>query len=224
VLLNDHCHAIHRWLEKEDFVKYYKIARCRALNSNNIMSAWRKTGLIPLNSQEVLLKLPNRPITPPNDVVNENPLNLLVGVGQSYVEKATEAIKQTMPESPAKRVISTIEYLNANNAILSKINTDLVATTRTHKESKKGKRVINKARFLSKADADKLREEQEAKHMADIAHKRAMGEKKHQQALKKAQIEAEKLERAEQRAVAKDTREINREMARMARIYSHLFT
>jgi hypothetical protein len=61
----------------------------------------------------------------------------------------------------------------------------LIAITRAHKESKKSKRVVNQARFLSKADADKLREEQEAKDKAEIAHKRAIRKKRHQQALKK---------------------------------------
>jgi hypothetical protein len=42
-------------------------------------------------------------------------------------------------------------------------------------------------------------------------------------ALKKAQQEAEKTERAHQRAVAKDTRDINAEMARMAKVYKRLF-
>jgi hypothetical protein len=50
-----------------------------------------------------------------------------------------------------------------------------------------------------------------------------MEEKKHQQALKRVQMEAEKAGRAEQRAVAKDAREINAEIARMARIGKILF-
>jgi hypothetical protein len=121
-------------------------------------------------------------------------LYLLAGAGSNYVEKATEAIKRTMLGNPAKQAIGTVELLNANNAILSKLTTDLVATARSHKGSKKGKRVVNQARFLSKADADRLREEQEAKERAEIAHICAMEEKRHQQALKKLQMETEKAE------------------------------
>jgi hypothetical protein len=51
-----------------------------------------------------------------------------------------------------------------------------------------------------------------------------MGQKKKEQALKKTQEELEKTERAHQRAVAKDTRETNNEMARMAKINQRLFT
>jgi hypothetical protein len=64
----------------------------------------------------------------------------------------------------------------------------------------------------------------EAKEAADIAHKVAMGQKKKEQMLKKAQEEADRAERAIQRAVAKDTRETNTEMARMAKINQCLFT
>lgn len=53
--------------------------------------------------------------------------------------------------------------MNANNAILSKINTELIATTRTNKKLTKSKQVINKARFLNKAEADRLRMEEELK-------------------------------------------------------------
>jgi hypothetical protein len=50
-----------------------------------------------------------------------------------------------------------------------------------------------------------------------------MGQKKKEQASKKAHDEAEKIERAVQRALAKDTRETNAKMARMARIDNRLF-
>ena len=56
-------------------------------------------------------------------------------------------------------------------------------------------------------------QEQEAKDINDIAYKHAIEEKKHQQALKKAQMETEKLERAEKRAVAKEKNKTNTEMA-----------
>jgi hypothetical protein len=61
-----------------------------------------------------------------------------------------------MLESLAKHVIRTIEYLNANNAILSTTNAKLVAITRAHQEAKKSKHVISKTRVLSKKNADRL--------------------------------------------------------------------
>jgi hypothetical protein len=51
-----------------------------------------------------------------------------------------------------------------------------------------------------------------------------MRQKKKEQAPKKTQEELEKAERAHQRAVAKNTRETNNEMARMAKINQRLFT
>lgn len=60
--------------------------------------------------------------------------------------------------------------------------------------------------------------------MAYKAYKCAIEEKKHQQSLKKAQMKIEKLERAEQSAVAKEARETNAEIARIPRIDHRLFT
>jgi hypothetical protein len=153
-----------------------------------------------------------------------SPLNLLVGASNDYVTKATQAIKDTMLGSPAKHAINTIEYLNANNAILSTTNAQLVAAARTRREAKKGKQVISKARVLSKEDADKLRAEKEAMGAAEAAHKAHIQQKKEQMALKRAEEEAEKVERAIRRATAKDAKEINAEMARMGKIDKRLFT
>lgn len=126
--------------------------------------------------------------------------------------------------SPAEHAIKTIEYLNANNATLSKTNAQLMAITWARQQTKKDKRVISKARFLSKDNADKLRAEIGAKKAADIAHKIAISRRKKEQALKKALEEVGKAERAHQRAVAKDTRDTSAEIARMARVNKCLFT
>ena len=98
----------------------------------------------------------------------------------------------------------------------------MVVDACTHKEVKKGKKKISKARFLSKADADKLREEKEAKEVAERAKKRAAGLKRQQQELKRAQEQAEKA-KAEQRIANKNAKDTNAEMARMARIKQILF-
>jgi hypothetical protein len=128
-----------------------------------------------------------------------------------------------MLRSPAEHAIHTIEYLNANNAILSTINAQLVAAARAHREGKKNKQVISKVRVLSKEDADKLRAEKETTEAAEIAHKASVQQKKEQAAVKKAQEEAERRERAIRRATAKDAKDTNAEMARMAKIDKRLF-
>jgi hypothetical protein len=115
-----------------------------------------------------------------------------------------QAIKDIMLGSPAALCVKTLEYLNASNAILSKENAQLVATARSRQQAKKGKQHLGKAR------------EKEAA----IAKRIAMGQKKKEQALKKTQKEAEKAERAHQRAVARDARA---EMTRMAKIDKRLF-
>ncbi len=129
-----------------------------------------------------------------------------------------------MAGSPADHYIKIIKYLNTNNAILSKINTQLVIAARSRKQVRNAKKAIGKARVLGKEDADKLQAEIEAKEAAEIAHKAAIGQKKKEQALKKAQEEANKAERAQQRALAKNARDTNAEMGRMAKIQKSLFT
>jgi hypothetical protein len=122
-----------------------------------------------------------------------------------------------------EHAIRTIEYLNANNAILSTTNAQLVAAARARREGKKNKQVISKVRVLSKEDADKLRAEKEVTEAAEIAHKASVQQKKEQAAVKKAQEEAERRERAIRRATAKDAKDTNAEMARMAKIDKRLF-
>ena len=126
--------------------------------------------------------------------------------------------------SPAEHAICTIEYLNANNAILSTTNAQLVATARARQGAKKGKHVISKARVLSKDDADRLRAEKVATDAAEAAQKANIQRKKEQIALKKAEEAEERVERAIRRTTAKDAKETNAEMARMAKIDKRLFT
>jgi hypothetical protein len=126
--------------------------------------------------------------------------------------------------SPAEHAICTIKYLNANNAILSTINAQLVATACARQRAKKGKHVISKARVLSKDDADRLQAEKVATDAAEAAQKANIQRKKEQIALKKAEEAEERVERAIRRATAKDAKETNAEMARMAKIDKRLFT
>ena len=128
-----------------------------------------------------------------------------------------------MTESLTEHVIKIIEYLNVNNVILNKTNTQLVVTTRT-RQNKKDKKTLDKTRLLSKEAADVKRTETETKETADIAHKVVIGQKKKEQMFKKTKEEADKTERAIQHAAAKDAREINAEMSRLAKIKQRLFT
>lgn len=119
--------------------------------------------------------------------------------------------------SPSEKTVKTIEFLNANVAILSKDNAQLVASMRA-RQTRRSNKSMGKARVLSKEEADRMRAEAEAKEAAELAHKASMKEKKKEQALKKACEEAEKEERQIQRLIRKDEKETNAEMARMAKI------
>jgi hypothetical protein len=105
-----------------------------------------------------------------------------------------------------------IEYLNANNAILSIINAQLVTTARARQGAKKGKHVISKARVLSKDNVDRLQAEKVAIDAIEAAQKANIQRKKEQIALKKAEAE-ERIKRAIRHITAKDAKETNAEMA-----------
>jgi hypothetical protein len=61
------------------------------------------------------------------------------------------------------RLSKPIEYLNASNAILSKLNAQLVALTCAGQQAKKGEKAIRTARVVSKQDTDQLRADIETK-------------------------------------------------------------
>ena len=122
-----------------------------------------------------------------------------------------------MTRSLTEHVIKIIKYLNVNNTILNKTNTQLVITARTQ-QNKKDKRILDKTRLLSKKTADVKRTEVEAKKAADIAYKVAIEQKKKEQMFKKIKKEADKTERIIQCVAAKDAREINAEMSRLVKI------
>ena len=87
-------------------------------------------------------------------ILNKSPpVNLVISADLDYVSKATEAIKRTMLGSPRDYYVKTLKYLNAQNAILSKENAQLVTTARSRQQSKRSKQGIGKARILSKEEA-----------------------------------------------------------------------
>ena len=51
-------------ISKNEFLRFYLDARREAINTQNVKSAWRATGLLPFNSAHVLEKI--RPKTPPH--------------------------------------------------------------------------------------------------------------------------------------------------------------
>jgi len=58
----DHKRFCRAWLEKEELIRYYQLARKDAITSASIMAGWKKTGLFPFNPTEVA-KLPPNPVS-----------------------------------------------------------------------------------------------------------------------------------------------------------------
>lgn len=56
---DDHSQFCGRFISREDFITYYQVARKGAITSENLSSAWKKTGLFPFNPQEVIHQIEN---------------------------------------------------------------------------------------------------------------------------------------------------------------------
>jgi hypothetical protein len=112
-----------------------------------------------------------------------------------------------------RQLQSIIESLYTSNAILSKANSELIANARKPRFKKK---LVTTARWLTKADAEELREKQLAKDNAERDRKIATANKKADTAIRKAQQALDKAERLEQQQVAK---EFKGEFERLAKIY-----
>jgi SAM-dependent methyltransferase len=155
------------YIDKSDFVSFYRYARSIALRSSNIDAGLRLTGLIPCNPEKIYQKLANaqlkRPITPPSQIIiainaNIHDLNTIRKI-ESFIATIDDVtIKQTF--------LDKIQSFDAENAFLSKINSELVANARRTKGLKK--QLPTGARYLSKETANEIR--------AELAEKKAQKE------------------------------------------------
>ena len=59
ILLDDHKRFCRTWLNSEDLIRYYQVARKEAVSPSNIISGWKRTGLFPFNPGEVFQQLSN---------------------------------------------------------------------------------------------------------------------------------------------------------------------
>jgi DDE superfamily endonuclease/helix-turn-helix, Psq domain len=62
----DHKRFCRAWLEKEELIRYYQLARKDAVTKASIMAGWKKTGLFPFNPTEVAELPPNPVLGPPH--------------------------------------------------------------------------------------------------------------------------------------------------------------
>ena len=133
-------------------------------------------------------------------------------------ERRGQLVRNTLTGTPARQLQSIIESLYTTNAILSKANSELIAHARKPKCKKK---LITPARWLTKADAQELREKQLANDNAERDGKIVTANKKADTAIRKAQQALDKAERHEQQQV---TKVFKGEFERLAKIHKKYYT
>jgi hypothetical protein len=197
--------------------------RPRATNViENILSAFRATGISPFNPNHVLHDL--RPTTPPLRI------NFTCKDGQSITielndhnpqtsAQITAIIEKYITNTPGREIMTICESLLASNAILFKANAELVANAR---KSKKSSRKLNtEARYLTKELALQLQNEATAKENAKRDAAMAREAKKADQAMRKAQGLVERRERRQQQVIAP---ELRTEWDRLVKIHKAFFS
>jgi hypothetical protein len=219
-ILDRHNRWDGRWIDKASFIEYYNEARKIAFTSANIISAFAATGIVPYNP---LLPLGNlRPTTPPTQIAistqGRDPIIIeLQNHNQKTVTQVTELIRKSLTNTPARELETVVQSLFTSNAILCKANSEFINNARKPKGKK---RLVTTARWLTKADAEELRNKQLAKDNAERDKKIAATNKKADTAIRKAQEALDKAERFEQQQVNKEFRA---EFQRLGKIHKNYY-
>jgi len=139
-------------VDKVDFLKLYLPARRKALNEQNIRSAWRKSGLYPYQPNIVLNKwfpqyVPSdprsseRPITPPDALVtvqgsNGDVVKLLLRTPAdiAQVDEFIRRYKDTLEPTTFEKLGRACKLAIANKAIVELDNQCLVTAAQRKKE------------------------------------------------------------------------------------------
>lgn len=138
---------------KMQFTQYYKTAREAAATTQNIESAWQKSGLIPFDPARILSVLPtnNRPTTPPearitiSDSTDQVTLASCTPHTVSEIQQAIKAIKEKGANGPMiDPVIEAVGKAAIRDNI--KVKTLLATTEELLEKEKKEKDEANKSK------------------------------------------------------------------------------
>ena len=156
-------------VSKLDFLSYYQQARIEGLSKQNILSAWRSTGLVPYNPDVVVSKLP-RPKTPPYATfTNEDGVQVNVPVTPHTVTRINEiisAILSGMTPSLHARVLDlkdTALTAVADRTVLQRTNQELLDKQKQQRRKKQSRKAVGKARVLTVDEGRAIVQEEEDK-------------------------------------------------------------
>ncbi|KAF1990171.1 hypothetical protein K402DRAFT_306918, partial [Aulographum hederae CBS 113979] len=206
--LNNHIFQLQglSGVSKRDFFWLFWPAYLRAFSKHNVLSGWRKVGLLPFNPEEVLRqilkRLDIRKLHEVGDTSSRSLINSLLS--QAF------AGSDTTPESQRK-ISSVIHQLSTQNSILNaEISGLREAVGLEKKKRKRGKPLVDKLRDPESKSAffaparlaqalDMISSEDEDKRLAEAAKQalkraRDLAEQEKADAKKQAQIERQEAQ------------------------------
>jgi hypothetical protein len=193
--VDNYCRAGHTGVTKDAFLRLYEDAREKTFTKDNVLSAWRSTGLAPYNPTAVLKRLPSWVEARLEEKTSSDDTLQQAGSGMDLTEVKTpksarelETLFQAINlsstarpdgllESPVKNKLDKL-YKSAIQALTeAQIQKEQNKQFQVYEESKKpGKKLLSKARVLTQEDVDRLKEEEgdrlrvEAERVANRAY------------------------------------------------------
>jgi hypothetical protein len=218
-ILDHHNRWDGKWIDKASFIEYYVKARKAAITPENIKAAFQATGIHPYAPTIPLQKL--RPLTPPSRITiptqGYGPVAIdLQGRDSKTLTQVKDLVHQSLTGTPARELEGVVETLFTTNAMLSKANAEFITNVRKPKSKKK---FITTARWLTKFDAQELRDKQLAKDNAERDRKIALANKNADTAIRKAQQALGKAERQESKLATKELRSVFERLAKIHKNY-----
>jgi len=164
-----HSHYGAVTVTKLDFLSYYQSARLKGFYKQNILSAWRSTGLVPYNPDVVISKLPC-PKTPSYATfINEDGVQVNIPVTPHTATRINEvvgAILSGMTPSLHAHVLdlkNTALTAVADRTILQRTNQELLDKQQQQRRKKQSRKAVEKARVLTVDEGRAIVQEEEDK-------------------------------------------------------------
>ncbi|KAL8741831.1 MAG: hypothetical protein Q9190_005603 [Brigantiaea leucoxantha] len=217
--VDEFSHGLNYSLNKCDFISIYQKAKNQAFSQKNILYAWENAGLIPLNPEKVLCKIPKaipaateRLVTPKSleirftDSTGAESSVPITPVNTRQIQEAMDTFKLTNDIVIFEKVCKTAQVF-ISRSVLAELRADDLRDVAHHEAEKRARKKggYGKARVLDIEEIDRRekKEAQQAKEKQEMkqAKKQKKEAKDNKKLTKKRTKELAKQEKKFQNAV-----------------------
>ena len=166
---------------KHDFIAAYAQARLATFSATNITSAWRATGLIPIDAQHVIDKLtvvqqkPRLLTTTPERSLSDNSSQLATPVTVRQINKLTVSTKKRLSRGQLgiaqrlDKLLKSTETLRHELTVMSIDNALLTASTKQPRRYQKG-RILSQGNIINSQQLEERQSQlQNRDNLQDLA-------------------------------------------------------